>query len=488
MPLPLDDKVCYRALLCRDDRFDGRFFAGVKTTGIYCRSTCPARKPKKSNVVFYAMAAEAESDGFRPCLRCRPESTPGSPDWMPGAHTVTRGLRLVHEGYLDDHRVPELSARLGLSERQLDRLFLEKLGATPAALARTQRVHLARRLLAETQMSITQIALAAGYGSLRRFNTCFKAAYGCAPREMRQGSKAKATGGGITLRLPYRPPFSFSKLLRYLEPRGIPGVEEISARLYRRTVSFGENTGCIEVRKIPHESALSLHIPGQLQAQIAMIATRVQRLFDLRSDLNNIRAQLRKDTNLREFPALAHVRLPGAFDPFEMAVRAILGQQVSVKGASTIAGRLAAGAGTQVQGGSSTLTHTFPTAKQLAQIEIGAIGIPRKRALAITELAVAVAKGHVDLSPAADVAHTRQALLDLPGIGPWTTDYICMRAMSQPDFFPTGDLGLQKAMAQHPSERVTEKELRTLSQTWRPWRSYAAMAIWMSGCQRKNQG
>jgi AraC family transcriptional regulator of adaptative response / DNA-3-methyladenine glycosylase II len=484
--MDLDPDRCYRALSSRDERFDGRFFVAVITTGIYCRPVCPARTPRRRNVLFYASAAAAGQAGFRPCLRCRPETSPGTPAWRGTSATVTRALRLLEHGALDGSSVEGLAGRLGIGERHLRRLFREQLGASPVAVAQTRRLHFAKKLIDETPLPMTEVAFAAGYSSLRRFNAALRGAYGVPPSDLRRArsgasNRPSRPGGPLRLRLAARRPFAAPALLDFLAARAIPGVEHVEGNIYRRTVCLNGVTTRIGVQIAKDQDAVELSIEGVAARSLGEAVGGVRRLFDLDADPEPIARVLRADPllarTIRRTPGL---RVPGAWDGFELAVRAVLGQQVSVAGASTLAGRLVERFGTPLaDAGDPALTHVFPTPDALAEADVARIGMPAKRAEAIRGLARAVAIGHLVLGLGADPDASRARLLELPGFGPWTADYIAMRALREPDAFPSGDLVLRRVAA-GGGKPLTPRALEVRSLRWQPWRAYAAIALWRS--------
>ncbi|MDJ0865488.1 MAG: AlkA N-terminal domain-containing protein [Myxococcota bacterium] len=481
--MPLDPDVCYRALRTRDARFDGRFFTGVRSTGVYCRPVCPARTPKRENCVFLPCAAAAQEAGFRPCLRCRPEASPGTPAWVGTCAPIARALRLIDEGALDRASVAALAERVGLGERQLRRLFLRHVGATPVAVAQTRRVGFAKKLLDETALPVGEIALASGFASVRRFNEAMRAAYGRAPRELRRrgGQDGQpARGSWIALRLPFRPPFDWGALLAFLEPRAIPGVEGVRDGAYERTVSRGPVRGRVEVRLAPDAPHLVARLRLSGAGELIRVAEGLRRTFDLTADPAPIAAQLRADARLRPLVrARPGLRVPGAWDGFELAVRAILGQQVSVRGATTLAGRLVERFGHALDPelcAEGSPDRVFPTAAVLADADLRSIGLPRARAGAVAALAEAVAAGRLALEPGGDAEATRAALCALPGVGPWTAQYVAMRALGEPDAFPASDLGLRHALAN--GSLPTPAAVERAAEAWRPWRAYAALHLW----------
>ena len=473
-----DADVCYRALASRDARFDGRFFTAVQSTGIYCRPVCPARTPLRRNCRFFPSAAAAAQAGFRPCRRCRPEAAPGSPAWQGSAAAVTRALRLVGEGALDRGGVDELAARVGAGGRHLRRLFEQHLGASPLAIAQTRRVHFAKRLLDETRLPITQIAHAAGFASLRRFNDAMRSAFGASPRQLRRGRAAGDADASLTLRLAARPPFDGHGLLDYLALRALPGVEEVSRTAYRRSVSAGGESGVIAVELDASRCGVTLTLPARLVPAASTLSARVRRLFDLDADPAPIRAQLRCDpalaARLRRRPG---VRVPGAYSGFELAVRAVLGQQISVAGARTLAGRIVEAYGTLLAAADGTIERLFPDAQRLAGAELGGLGLTNARVVTLGRLAQTVASGQLELEGGMEPDAVRRRLLEIPGIGPWTAEYVALRALGEPDAFPAGDLGLRRALAQS-GQPLGAGELEERSKAWQPWRGYAALLLW----------
>ena len=476
LPAP---EVCYRAVQSRDARFDGRFFTGVASTGIYCRPVCPARTPLLRNCRFFASAAAAARAGFRACRRCRPEAAPGSPAWQGSSAAVGRALRLLSEGALDGAGVDALAARVGVGARQLRRLFEAHLGASPLAIASTRRVHFAKRLLDETELPITQVAYASGFASLRRFEVAMREAWGDAPRELRQNRRAPGeAGAALTLRLPARPPFDGRALLAYLAARALPGVEDVERDVYRRSVEVAGVRDVIEVRLDPARCGVVLRLPAPLVPEAARVAARVRRLFDLDADPAPIHAQLRRDAALaRRLARQRGLRVPGAWSGFELAVRAVLGQQVTLAGACTLAGRVAALCGSELTASTGTITRCFPDAAALAGADLAAIGLPGARRAALGALARAVAGGALDLEGGQAPEAVREALLALPGIGPWTAEYVALRALGEPDALPASDLGLRRALGE-PGRPLAPRELEQRAKAWQPWRGYAAVLLW----------
>jgi AraC family transcriptional regulator of adaptative response / DNA-3-methyladenine glycosylase II len=483
--MELDSRACYQAFVARDRRFDGRFVTAVVTTGVYCRPGCPAPMPRARNVRFYTCAAAAEEAGFRPCLRCRPETAPGAPAWSGTSATVSRALRLIETGALDLDGVEALADRLGVGDRHLRRLFHEHLGASPIAVAHTRRVHFARRLIDETDLAMGEIALASGFASIRRFNHAIRDTFRRAPRELRRGTRARTeTGaelepaGALTLRLPYREPFDWSALLGYLGPRAIPGVESVADGAWSRTILNGGAPGSIEVRRLD-ERQLELRVRLAAPRDLIRIVSRVSRIFDLGADARAIAIHLRRDPRLAgAVEARRGIRVPGAWDPFELAVRAILGQQVSVRAATTLAGRIARTFGTPLAGPAPPgLTHCFPLPAELASAPLERVGLTRARADTVRSLAGAVRDGTLDFERLGALDTAIETLCRLPGIGPWTAQYIAMRALGEPDALPAGDLGVRRALAVR-GRMPTLREVEARAEAWRPWRAYAVMALW----------
>jgi AraC family transcriptional regulator of adaptative response / DNA-3-methyladenine glycosylase II len=472
--MTLDTDICYRAVRSRDPRFDGRFFTGVKTTGIYCRPVCPAVTPRQKNVTFYSCAAAAEKAGFRPCRRCRPETSPGTPAWLGTSATVSRALRDINDGYLDNHTVEDLALRLGIGPRHLLRLFDDHLGTTPVAVAQTRRVHFARNLIEQTDLPMTRIALAAGFGSVRRFNDLIRATFRCPPRELRRtAARPVSDGAALTYQLPFRPPYAWEQLTGFLRGRAIPGVESVTDDAYRRTITSGEASGVLEVTPVPGADHLRLRLwLPDLTAVIGVVA-RVRRMFDCGADPAVIGEHLGADPVLASLVARRPgLRLPAGWDPFEMAVRAILGQQVSVAAATTIAGRLVQRCGTQLPQPDGDLTHLFPPPAVLAEADLAGIGLTTRRAATVRGFAAAVRDGKLALEAPLGLDDFVERAVALPGIGPWTAQYVAMRAFGEPDGFPASDLGLKHAL---PGEN-----LQSRSEAWRPWRAYAALHLWAS--------
>jgi AraC family transcriptional regulator, regulatory protein of adaptative response / DNA-3-methyladenine glycosylase II len=477
----LDPEVCERARLARDPRFDGRFFIGVITTGVYCRPICPVRPPMAKNVRFYASAAAAAEAGFRPCLRCRPESSPGAPAWRGTETTVSRALRLIEDGALDSQGVEALAARLGVGSRHLSRLFLKHIGAAPVQVAQTRRLHLAKKLLDETNLSVTEIAYAAGYGSLRRFNEVILATYQRSPSAIRKLRRSPSERSGLRLELAYRPPFDWNWMSAFFGSRAVSGVESVEGGVYRRTINVGGRTGSIAVQPLFGTNRLELAVNAPDTAAIATIAARARRAFDLDADPLSITRDLGRDGALApRVRAAPGLRVPGAWNGFEIAVRAILGQSVTVAGARTLAARVAARYGSTVDEGEQPCALAFPTPDVLAEGSLKDLGVAATRADAIKNLAKQVADGKLDLETPQELETFVGTLQEIQGIGPWTAQYIALRALGHPDAFPVGDLGLLKGagLCIDSKRALTHGALARRAEEWRPWRAYAAMHLW----------
>jgi AraC family transcriptional regulator, regulatory protein of adaptative response / DNA-3-methyladenine glycosylase II len=503
MPTPstaLDADACYLALKTRDARFDGQFFTGVRSTGIYCRPVCKVRTPKPENCQFYSLAAQAEVAGFRPCLRCRPEIAPAAtPAWS--TQDASALLAQQAAGLLDAllqsgqacSGMAVVATRLGVSERHLRRIFEAQWGVSPLQYLQTRRLLCAKHLLTDTQLPITQVAELSGFASLRRFQAAFVAHYQLQPRALRKaGARSSEAGGpaappGIVLKASYRPPYDVASMLAFLQQRAIAGVEavDLTGRSYQRTVSLTFNgqalAGWVQARFVPGSCTVEFRLSESLLPALPRLMADMRQLLDLDAEPGAIAACLGP-----RFAGLEGLRVPGTLDGFELAVRGILGQQITVAAARTLAARLVQALGqalaTPVSAPSSALTHLFPSAASVAAAPpeaLGALGIVRQRQGAIQALARAVASDALRLRPGGDVAQTMVALQALPGIGPWTASYIAMRALRWPDAFPAGDVALQSALGvrQHKSPA---QESERLSQAWRPWRSYAVIRAWHS--------
>ncbi len=479
-------KACYAAFKSKDYRFDGHFFVGVTSTGIYCRPVCRARLPKAENCIFFATAAEAEQAGFRPCLQCRPELAPGLAP-IDALRTLARlAARLLEENCGNIENLEELAAHLGCTDRHLRRVFNEEYHVSPVEYLLTCRLLLAKSLLTDTKLSILDVAMTSGFGSLRRFNDVFKKQYHLAPTALRKqtAEHARHFEDNTTLTLGYRPPYEWDKLLSFFCMRAIPGVEVVRDGAYYRTVRLvakgeKEAVGWIKVENTPKKNALNITVSASLLPVLLQVISRVKHMFDLNCDPNIIYETLCAMNELSPGLCVAGTRLPGCFDPFEMSVRAILGQQITVKAATTLAGRMAQNMGTPIQTGIDGLTHVFPSTtaiiKEPVSDKLGSSGIFAVRGNAIYALAKGLEDGIIMLSTVPDPKVTMEQLMKIPGIGAWTAGYIAMRALGWADAFLETDCGIQRAL-----KSSTKKELLALAENWRPWRSYATINLWNS--------
>jgi AraC family transcriptional regulator, regulatory protein of adaptative response / DNA-3-methyladenine glycosylase II len=470
-----DFERCYRFMQSRDPRYDGFFVVAVKSTGVYCRPSCPARLPYRRNVRLFRNVAAAQREGFRACKRCDPDAAPGSPSWNRRAGVAGRAVRLIADGALDREGVGGLAARLHFSERQLNRILVAELGAGPVALARAQRAQSARTLIETTELPFADVAAAAGFGSVRQFNDTLRAIYGRSPTELRERARGGRPRGApapgtIELRLPAREPFDGESLLAFLAARAIPGVEAVADGTYARTLRLAHGGAVAALTPEPGSLRCELRLDDvrDLTAAVA----RCRRLFDLDADPVTVSSHLGADQSLaplvRERPGL---RVPGAIDGFELAIRAIVGQQVSVAGARTVLGQLATEYGEPIAE-SPALARRFPAPEALAEADAASLPMPRGRARALIEVARLSASGELVLDAGTDPAEAREQLLAIPGIGPWTADYVAMRALGDPDVFLAGDVALKRALALLGGDPRPER--------WRPWRSYAVMHLWRS--------
>lgn len=482
--LPLDRKACYAAMQARDARFDGRFFCGVSSTGIYCRPICRVKLPKEENCTFFISAAAAEAAGYRPCLRCRPELAPG-PAPVDSVQRLARSASLIiEEDSLSSRKISDLAAMLEITDRHLRRVFFSEYGVSPVQYLQTHRLLLAKNLLTETHLSITDVAMAAGFGSIRRFNDLFKNQYKLTPNELRK--KGPASGNksdGVSLSLGYRPPYAWENLISFLAYRAIPGVESVFENAYRRTVAIkkGEKVlyGWISVENQPTRNSLSVTLATSLLPVLSQVLARIRLLFDLNCSPERVFEKLESMNRLAPGINVAGIRVPGCFDPFEMSVRAVLGQQVTVKGAKTLARRLVEFAGENVDTPFEELSYAFPQPERICALEgrienhLGPLGINGGRARSILELAKALETKSITLSYSANPEDVMEKLLKLPGLGPWTVQYVAMRALGWPDAFLPTDYGVKKALSNRSA-----KDIVKLSQTWSPWRSYATILLW----------
>ena len=479
--MTLDPDTCYRALKARDARFDGRFFVAVSSTRVYCRPVCTVKPPRRENCRFFPSAAAAESGGYRPCLRCRPELAPGNASVDATTRLAQAAASMLEDRTRDDEGLETLATRLGITDRHLRRAFGAEFGVSPVEFAQTQRLLLAKRLLTDTTLPITEVAFASGFGSVRRFNTLFRQRYRLKPSQLRGerrgGAPATATNDVLKFELSFRPPFHWLAVSAFLAARAIPGVEAVEAGCYRRTVRIPidgkEHAGWIAVEMSPRKPTLRVAVSASLAKTLPPVLSRVKALMDLACHPAEVAQAL--GALAKRHPGL---RVPGAFDGFEMAVRAILGQQVTVAAARTVAGRLAATFGDPIATPFASLTTLFPTAARVAALppgRIASLGMPGARARTVVALARAVADGRLVLVPNADIEATLEGLRALPGVGEWTAQYIAMRALSWPDAFPHTDLGVMKALGETGARQVL-----AAGEAWRPWRAYAVMHLWQS--------
>lgn len=471
----LDWKICSRARLSRDARFDGKFFIGVLSTKIYCRSICRSRTSKESNVRYYPTAAAAAEAGFRPCLRCRPECSPGTPAWLGTSNTVSRALRLIGESGLEDGGVEVLAERLGVGSRHLRRLFLRHLGATPSAVAHTRRLHFAKKLIDETRLSMAEVALAAGFGCVRRFNAAIQKTYRRTPTQIRRLARQTTIQpeNQYFFHLRFRPPYCWRGMLAFLAARATPGVEVVELNTYRRSISLNGCHGYFEVAPDEEHKGIAVRVQIADPSLLYSIIERIRGMFDLNADWATIAQCLGNDPELAaRIKAQPGLRVPGCWNGFELTTRAILGQQVTVKGATTLAGRIARSFG-QAFSGSAGLTHLFPVPEVLADAKLTAIGLPEKRAQTVRALARAVCDGQISFEGVIDSDAFLSQLCEIPGIGRWTAQYVAMRALGEPDAFPSSDLGLLRGLGLRSAH-----ELERRAEAWRPWRAYAAIYLW----------
>ena len=473
---------CYRAVQSRDSRFDGWFVTAVLTTGIYCRPSCPVRLPLARNVNFYATAAAAQRAGFRACKRCRPDASPGSPEWNVRGDAVARAMRLIADGAVDREGVTGLAARIGYTARQLERMLHAEVGAGPLALARAQRVQTARVLIETTDLPFSDIAFASGFTSIRQFNDTLRAACDATPTMLRHNASRRdrrdlATGGQtLSLRLPVRTPFAYDGLFGHLAATAVSGCEEVRDGAYRRTLRLSSGSGIVALT--PHPDHVRCVVVLENVRDLATAIARCRRLLDLDADPDAVIEALGGDTDLRPLVAKAPgQRIPRTVDEQELAVRAVLGQQVSTKAARTHAARLVSAYGSAVTDPMGSLTRIFPTVEQLAEIDPAHLAVPGARRASLAALISGLISGDVALDPGCDWERARRQLMTLPGIGPWTTEIIAMRALGDPDAFPATDLGVRLAAGQlglaTDTGSLTERAAR-----WRPWRSYAVQHLW----------
>jgi AraC family transcriptional regulator of adaptative response / DNA-3-methyladenine glycosylase II len=479
-----DFERCYRAVQSKDARFDGWFVTAVLTTSIYCRPSCPVRPPKRVNMRFYPSAAAAQQAGFRACKRCRPDASPGSPEWNVRADAVARAMRLIADGVVDREGVQGLATRLGNSARQVERHLLAEVGAGPLAVARAQRAQTARLLIETTALPMAQLAFASGFSSIRQFNDTVRLVFALTPTELRGRAAARrgtaasgpATPGALSLRLPFRSPLTPDNLFGHLAATAVPGCEEVRDGAYRRTLRLPNGTGIVSLRPEPDFVRCQLNLADLRDLPTAM--ARCRRLLDLDADPEAVDELLARDPLLAPLVRKAPGRrVPRTVDEAEFAVRAVLGQQVSTAAARTHAARLVAAHGDPVTDPDGGLTHVFPSPAALLSVDPESLALPQSRRRCLTALAADLASGELELDAGSDWDRARQRLADLPGIGPWTVETIAMRALGDPDAFPASDMGVARAAAELGAgttpAAVTEHAAR-----WRPWRSYAVQYLW----------
>jgi AraC family transcriptional regulator of adaptative response / DNA-3-methyladenine glycosylase II len=482
-PMHLDLESCYRAVKSRDRRFDGVFYTAVRTTGIYCRPSCPARTPAFHNVTFHPTAAAAQGAGYRACKRCLPDATPGSPDWDVAADVAGRAMRLIADGVVDRDGVDGLAGRIGYTPRHLSRILTQELGAGPLALARAKRAQTARVLLETTDLGAADIAFAAGFSSVRQFNETIREVYAATPTRLRGGRGKGAPGGTLQLRLAVRTPFAGRPLLAFLATRAVPGLEVATDTTYARTLRLPHGVGTVELELTDHSDELgTAFVPATFRLadlrDLASAVERARRLVDADCDPVAIRDAFAGDpvlgARVRDLPGL---RVPGHVDGDELAVRAVLGQQVTVAAARTAAARLTAEYGEPLADPQDGLTHLFPIASRLSELDPESLPMPRSRGRALIALCRALADGDLRLDRGTDRDDVRRALLEIPGVGPWTADYIALRALGDPDVFLPTDIGIRDALrllGRDPADAAD------LAERWRPWRSYAQLHLWQT--------
>jgi AraC family transcriptional regulator of adaptative response / DNA-3-methyladenine glycosylase II len=479
MAVPLDFERCYRAVESRDARFDGWFITAVTTTRIYCRPSCPTPvRPKRENVRFYPTAAAAQLAGFRACKRCRPDASPGSPEWNVRGDLVGRAMRLIADGIVDREGVSGLARRLAVSERHLHRLLLGELGAGPLAIARAQRAQTARTLIETTDLAFTDVSFAAGFESIRQFNDTVREVFALTPTDLRRAGRRRGdiVEGSLRLRLPYRPPLDWQGMFDWLRARAVPGVAVTDGNTYRRTLRLPRGAGIVTLE--PVDSHIRCTLQLEAMADLTSAVRQCRRLLDLDADPLSVVDVLSKDRRLstivRKRPGL---RAPGAVDGTELAIQAILGQQVSIQAARTLASRLVTAHGDVIKIADPSLSHLFPTADRIADADLSALGVPATRRATLRGMASAAAGGRLSLDPGADRAEVHRQLLELPGIGEWTAGYIVMRALGDPDTFLPSDLGVKKAGARL-GLGSSPREMTEHAAAWRPWRTYATHQLW----------
>ncbi|MDR3158287.1 MAG: helix-turn-helix domain-containing protein [Zoogloeaceae bacterium] len=474
----------YAAFVAKDARFDGRFFVGVASTGIYCRPVCKARQPKFASCTFYETAAEAEQCGYRPCLLCRPEIAPGRSMADASANLALRAARMLEDRCASGERIDEIAGRLGCTDRHLRRVFMDEYHVLPVQFLQTCRLLLAKSLLTDTDLSILEVAMAAGFGSLRRFNDLFRERYKCTPTDLCRRAPGEKRRDSITLALGYRPPYGWAAMLGFFAGRAIAGVETVTDGAYFRTVRLARTDkkrvdGWLGVKNNPDKNMLSVTVSESLLPVLPQVLARIKRQFDVHCDPNAVHETLSSMNDIRPDLCVIGTRLPGCFNPFEMSVRAVLGQQITVKAAGTLAARIAKTFGMPIQTGIHGLAHIFPSPEDVMALgetmenRFGKLGITSARVKTIRELARGFTQNEIDFDYCARPEEEIQKLLKIRGIGNWTANYIAMRAMGFTDAFLETDYGVKKALPSH-----APKELLRLAENWRPWRGYAIINLW----------
>jgi len=473
--MTLDWHVCSRARLSRDPRFDGKFFIGVLGSRVYCRPICPAPTAKEKNVRYFPTAAAAAEAGFRPCLRCRPECSPGTPAWLGTSNTVSRALRLIGESGLQSGGMEVLAERLGVGARHLRRLFIRHLGATPNAVAQTRRLHFAKKLIDETMLPMSEVALASGFGCVRRFNAAIQTTYHRTPSQIRRLARQKTIQpeNQYIFHLRFRPPYYWDGMLAFLAARATPGVEAVESGNYFRSICVDGMAGYFGVSLDEEHNSLRVCIQFGEPRFLFFIIERIRTMFDLNADWTEIARTLKSDPTLAGLVDFAPgLRVPGCWNGFELATRAILGQQITVRHATALAGRIVETFG-RIFPGTGPLTHLFPTPEILTEADLTGMGLPRARGQAIRALARAVCDGRISFEGIVESTSFLQKLTEIPGIGRWTAQYVAMRALGEPDAFPVGDAVLLTTL-----NLASPAELEFRAESWRPWRAYATVYVW----------
>jgi len=476
--LNLNPHICYQAMQSRDCRFDGLFYVGISSTKIFCRAICSARLPKFENCTFYKSAAAAQQAGYRPCLRCCPELAPPVKLGTTGSHTVNRALQLIEKGALDNGSVTALSQQLGVNVRTLRQQFARHVGTSPIQVAKTRRLLFAKRLIDETALPMTDIAISAGFKSIRAFNSAFQNSYGRSPTSLRRKPDSPTCSNTLTLKLPFTTPYNWPALMAFWQPRSIHSIEIATEQQYCRSFTLHKQQGWVRISPVPQKNYLQVSIGNAPVTHISQILLRLRQMFDVSANITAIESHLANSPILK--PLLGQsLRIPGAWDPFELAVRAIVGQQVSVAAATTVFNRIVAtyGEPLTLTDAPPVLTQVFPTAQVLAKADLTSTGLVKSRAHAINQLAKVVVDHPHFFDEMTTLETAVQKLCALPGIGPWTAHYIALRALSEPDAFPPGDIALLRAV-ERLGYTLNKKELTQLSEKWRPWRGYAAMCLW----------